>query len=221
MFAPTQRSGSITPFGSAVEPLVNCRIARRSGSSGGRVPRRGADRRAPSAASSSSSTSAALDVSGTAGRGTARGRGRPPRARRRRSRCAARVWSTNSSIDPSRIGSGSATTVPPASHIGLDGGDQRAGGRPEHADVDPGAHAAGLERGGHAPGVVVESGPLDPVGGAGVARRGTDEGDGPGPLGGGLEARDDRGHQQFDSRASGGVTRRSAFRSSRPTCPSR
>ena len=28
-----QRSGSITPLGSAVEPLVNCRIVRRSGSS--------------------------------------------------------------------------------------------------------------------------------------------------------------------------------------------
>ena len=77
--------------------------------------------------------------------------------------------------------------------------------------MDPGAHAAGLERGGDAPGVVVESGPLDPVGGARVARRGTDEGDGPGPLGGGLEARDDRGHHAFDSRASGGVTRRSAI----------
>ena len=34
--APTVRCGSITPFGSDVDPLVNCRIARRSGSSAGR-----------------------------------------------------------------------------------------------------------------------------------------------------------------------------------------
>ena len=32
MLAPSTRSGIITPFGSLVEPLVYCRITRRSGS---------------------------------------------------------------------------------------------------------------------------------------------------------------------------------------------
>ncbi len=35
MFAESTRSGIITPFGSLVEPLVYCRITRRSGSGGG------------------------------------------------------------------------------------------------------------------------------------------------------------------------------------------
>ena len=43
MFAPTQRSGSITPFGAAVEPLVNCRMREPLGVVGWQHQRVGAD----------------------------------------------------------------------------------------------------------------------------------------------------------------------------------
>ena len=113
MLAPTQRSGSITPFGDAVEPDVNWRIANRSGSSAGRV-HAAALWRAPSAASSSSRTSGVSAGGGS--RNGARSRSTttsPVSALVMR----VRVWSTNSSMDPRRIGRGRATTVPPARNV--------------------------------------------------------------------------------------------------------
>ena len=119
MFAPTQRSGSITPFGAAVEPLVNCRIASRSGSSGGRTSA-SAPSRAPSATSASSSTTGAWAAPGaSSGDGSRNGARSGSTTTSPASALAMRlrVCSTNSSIDPRRIGRGSATTVPPARKV--------------------------------------------------------------------------------------------------------
>ena len=114
MFAPTQRSGSMTPLGAAVEPLVNWRMASRSGSSGGRL-HAPAPARAPSRTSSSSSTMGADSIDGGSRNGARSGSTTTTAvsafAIRRR------VCSTNSSIEPSRMGSGRATTVPPARKV--------------------------------------------------------------------------------------------------------
>ena len=74
-----------------------------------------------------------------------------------------RVWATNSSIDDRRIGSGSTTTVAPASQIACDGGDERPGGGTEEGHVAAGADAEGLEVGGLAEGLVVELAVRDAV----------------------------------------------------------
>src|SRR4051794_2304958 len=110
MLAPTQRSGSITPFGAAVDPLVNWRIASRSGSSGGRA-HASAPARAPARSRSSSST-----IGMSPGGGSRNGASSASTTTTAASafRILRRVSSTNSSIDPRRIGSGSATTAPPA-----------------------------------------------------------------------------------------------------------
>ena len=107
--AHTARSGSITPFGSAVEPLVNCRIASRSGSSAGRTQ----------AAGSPAASSPICSIGGSSGSGVTNGASSGSTITILASawwmRC--RVWATNSSIDPSRIGSGSTTRVAPVSHV--------------------------------------------------------------------------------------------------------
>ena len=113
MLAMRQLSGSITPFGSDVDPLVNCRIARRSGSSAGRTSR-SADSRAPSATSSSRRTTAARSGGGSRN-GASSGSMTTTSASARSMRLM--VCSTNSSIEPRRIGRGRATTAAPASQI--------------------------------------------------------------------------------------------------------
>ena len=93
----------------------------------------------------------------------------------------------------------------------LDGRDQGPGAAPEDADVDAGADPAGLEGGGDPARVVVEARPLDPVDGSARRVRGAcrrpHERDGGGPVGGGLEARNDRGHHASDSHRASRVTR--------------
>ena len=71
----------------------------------------------------------------------------------------ARVCATNSSIEPSRIGSGSITVAAPQSHVAWIAVTSGRVVGPRIADVCAGADAAGLERGGHGAGVVVELAP--------------------------------------------------------------
>jgi hypothetical protein len=73
---------------------------------------------------------------------------------------------------------------------GLHGGDEGAGRGAQQRDVAPGPDAAGLEGGGHAAGVVVETGPLDALPAAGSRR--SHERDGVACLSGRLEARQKR-----------------------------
>ena len=147
-----QRCGSITPFGSAVDPLVNCRMASASGSSAGRSYAVGG--RAAEVVERHDRRVAGLRVDEL---GAARGR----RSRAPASALAIRrrVCSTNSSIEPSRIGSGRATTAPPVSHIAWIAVTYGRGRRAEQGDVGAGADAATLERGRHRPGVVVQPPP--------------------------------------------------------------
>ena len=107
-FEHSTRSGSITPFGSDVEPLVNCRIASRSSSSGGWVYGW------PEAARRSSSCT----VVGSEGCASRNGASCGSMTRRSVSPCMMRprVCDTNSSSEPMRIGSGRTMTVAPASH---------------------------------------------------------------------------------------------------------
>ena len=69
-----------------------------------------------------------------------------------------RVWATNSSIEAMRIGSGSTTTVAPASQMAWMAVTSARDGRAEDGHVVAGAHPEGLERGGVAAGLVVELG---------------------------------------------------------------
>ena len=105
MFAVTQRCGSITPLGSAVLPLVNCRIASASGSTvvGANL--------AASPCSSSRLVAGIPSGTNAASWGSTSTIDASALATRRR------VASTNSSIDPSRIGSGSMATVAPVSQV--------------------------------------------------------------------------------------------------------
>ena len=157
------RFGSITPLGSAVDPLVNCSTASRSGSSAGRSKSLG---RMPSR------RDVVEQVVEQHHRRIARSRLDERREvgvdhderRCRRARIRARVCATNSSIEPSRIGSGSTTSVGAAQPDRLDGGDQRAGGRAEQGDVAAGMHPPPLQRGGQLPGLVVEPADGHPIG---------------------------------------------------------
>ena len=121
---------------------MNCRIASRSGrASGSRHASAPGLRRAPATSSSTTMRRVArlgLDRTAPAG-------GRSAGARRRPWRMRARVWSTNSSIEPMRIGSGSTIDGGAGQPAGLDGGDQVAGGGPEDGHV-----VAGLRRPGAA-----------------------------------------------------------------------
>ena len=150
-------------MGAAVDPEVNCRIARRSGSSGGRVhaaaPRARAlthqlveqhDRRARRSGIEERRELGVDDDERGVGVGDAHvglldellDRPQAHRQRQRDHRAA-------------------------GEERRLDRGHQRAGRRPEDADVNAGADAACLQRGGDPAGVVVQASPLDPVGGAG------------------------------------------------------
>ncbi len=113
MFAVTQRWGSMTPFGAAVLPLVNCRIASESGSSTGRAYA-SAPRVATAARSSSSVT-----IGGSSGSGVRNASSCASATTTRHSAFAirTRVCSTKSSMEAIRIGSGSMTTLPPASQV--------------------------------------------------------------------------------------------------------
>ena len=148
--AARQRCGSITPLGSAVDPLVNWRIPSASGSSGGRSHR----------AASPRSSSRQHDRAGRRARRRGRARGRGRRATSARvgvldaPRASARV---NSSIEPSRIGNGRHTSVPPASHVAWIAVTSGRDVGPRMRDVVAGPDAARLERGGHGAGVVVEA----------------------------------------------------------------
>ena len=68
-----------------------------------------------------------------------------------------RVWATKSSIDASRIGRGSTTTVAPASHVAWIAVTNGRVVGPSRATWLPGPIAPGLQGGGHAAGVVVET----------------------------------------------------------------
>ena len=102
------RSVSMTPLGSDVDPLVNCTIARRAGSGGGITrssPRPiSSEKRArggsPGAASRNAARSPSINTSVASALAT-----------------RARVWATNSSKLPRRMGSGRTTTVAPASQV--------------------------------------------------------------------------------------------------------
>ena len=179
MFAVTHRCGSMTPFGSAVLPLVNCRIASESGSTVG--------------ASKSRGVASELVEPGGVRAPAARSRragGRPARSSASALWIRRRVASTNSSIEPSRIGSGSIATVAPREPGRLDRGHERTRRRAEQAHRDARSGPAGLERRGHRPGVVVEAGPGDRLGRVGGTVGGTgDEGDAAGPVRGRFEPR--------------------------------
>ena len=71
----------------------------------------------------------------------------------------ARVCATNSSIEPSRIGSGSITVAAPHSHVAWIAVTSGRVVGPRIATWAPGATPARLERGGHRAGVVVELAP--------------------------------------------------------------
>ncbi len=107
--ARTARSGSITPLGSDVEPLVNWRMTNRSGSSAGRTQAPG----------SPVARSAGRTIGGSPGSGdtNAANSGSITHTRASALWIRWRVWATNSSIDDSRIGSGSTTIAAPASHV--------------------------------------------------------------------------------------------------------
>ena len=130
------RCGSITPFGSRRRAAGELQDGERVG-----IVARVARSPVVAAADSVGSSSSSSTIGGSPGRGSMNG-GEvgvdDERGRRRRCAIRARVWATNSSIDPSRIGSGSTTSVAPHSQIGLDGGDQRPGRRAEQGDVAPG-----------------------------------------------------------------------------------
>ena len=182
MFAVTHRCGSITPLGSAVLPLVNCRIASDSGSTVGAAKRAGV------------ADQLVEHRDGESRRARSRrAEGRRARSRRRRSRTRRRVASTNSSIEPSRIGSGSIATVAPVSHVAWIAVTSARDVGPSSPTVDAGPGAAGLERGGHGAGLVVELGPRDGLGRVGGTVGGAgDEGDGAAPVGGRGEPRGQR-----------------------------
>ena len=96
-------------MGSLVEPLVNWRITRRSGSSSGRTQ----------AAASPPASSANGTIGGSPGSGATKGAssGSTTHSRASALRMRWRVWATNSSIEDRRIGSGNTTMVAPASHV--------------------------------------------------------------------------------------------------------
>ena len=107
MFAVTHRCGSMTPLGSAVLPLVNCKIANESGSTVG-IENAALD--APRASSSKV-------VVGTSGGTKSASAGSINTIAGSALAIRRRVESTNSSIEPSRIGSGSIARVAPASQV--------------------------------------------------------------------------------------------------------
>ena len=133
----------MTPLGSAVEPLGELQDRERVGIDGGR------------------------DRSGRRGRpGAAGGRQERRSADRRARRLEERrevgvddderevgmadprrVWTTNSSIEPSRIGSGSTTSAAPASHVAWMAVTSVAGRRPEQRDVVAGPDPSSLKHG--------------------------------------------------------------------------
>ena len=105
------RCRSITPFGSDVEPDVNCRSASASGSSAGRCQSSAPTPSSPHRTSSSTN-------GGPPGSGATRAASSGSTSTSRESDCASRcrVWATNRSSDAIRMGSGSVTRTAPASH---------------------------------------------------------------------------------------------------------
>ena len=207
MFAVTQRCGSITPFGSAVLPLVNCRIASESGSVAGDLESvRGRVR---------------PQLPRTWWRRCRPGRNRRAPGRRgswwpRRWRCAGGSRRRTRRSNRAASAAGSIATVAPASQVAWIAVTSSRDVGPRMPDGVAGPDPARLERGGHAPGVVVELGPTDgvgrvarPVGGAG------DEGDAAAPIGRGLDTRAQgrwRGRMARCERRSSGLLRLSDVR---------
>ena len=130
-FAQRTRSGSITPFGSLVEPLVYCRIASRSGSSPTASNSSGPGRPRPGIRAGSSTD---RRIARRPVRRTARGRGRSAATRRRRCGCGRGSDRRTPRASPSA----SAAAARPRrarQPARLDGGDERAAGRPEDRHV--------------------------------------------------------------------------------------
>ena len=130
MFAPTQRSGSITPFGRRGRPARELQDGEAVGVVGRAFPCRGADRAHPRRRARRAAPPRRR--SGGGSRNGARSRSTTTSAASALA-MRRRVCSTNSSIEPRRIGSGSATTVPPARQIAWMAVDERPRRRPEHA----------------------------------------------------------------------------------------
>ena len=124
---PSTRSGSMTPLGSDVEPLVYCRITSRSGSGSGDSMRVGAG--------AAAAGQHVVEQGAWAGRPALPRRTRPAASSISRSlaspwRMRSRVPLTNSSSEPMRMGSGSTIAGRARQPAALDGGDQApAGGR--------------------------------------------------------------------------------------------
>ena len=102
--------GSITPLGSAVEPLVNWRTARDVGSSLGASQAQGS---LTSPVRSGRSTTGGSPASGWMNPASI---GSATTSVVSAARTRVRVWATKSSRELIRIGRGSTTTVAPASH---------------------------------------------------------------------------------------------------------
>ena len=85
----------------------------------------------------------------------------------------ARVWATNSSSEPSRMGRGSTITVAPHSQVAWMAVTSGREVGPSRATRCAGPDAPALQADGHAPGVEVQLGPGHPDGGG---RVGPDEG---------------------------------------------
>ena len=180
MLATTQRSGSITPFGSAVDPLVNCRIGQTVGIVGRRVQLAGARRARPRRRARRAGRAAASR--GRRDRGTARGR-----ASTTTTAASALAMRVPGLVDElldrpeahrQRQGDDGRRREPDR----LDRGDQRARRRPEDRTCTPGPtprawSAAAMPRASS-----WSWRPLDPVGRRRVAGGRAHEGDGPGTL---------------------------------------
>ena len=157
-FASRTRSGIITPFGSHVEPLVYCRISRRSGSVRGismASARGGRDR---AAWRDRHDRGIALHRP----RRTRRAGRRSAGAWRHRGGCAPGSTATNSSNEPMRIGSGSTIEPTPASQHPRTAVIRARLVGPRMATWSPGAMPARLQRGPHRTGLVVHLAPRHP-----------------------------------------------------------